>query len=40
MSHRITEAERRRMEKFASTPKYKRDPTILEPEADGDDHEP
>lgn len=34
MSHHITDAERRRIEKFAATPKYERSPRILEP---GDD---
>lgn len=32
MAHQITEAERRRMQKFASTPKYRRGPDLLEPE--------
>lgn len=32
MSGRITEDERERMHKFASTPKYKRGPEMLIPE--------
>lgn len=36
MAHNITEAERRRMQKFASTPKYRRNPDLLEPQ-DGDE---
>jgi hypothetical protein len=36
MAHNITEAERERMEKFASTPKYRRGPDLLEPQ-DGDE---
>lgn len=31
MSHRITESEQRRMEEFASTPKYRRGPHLLQP---------
>jgi hypothetical protein len=34
MSHRITTEERERMREFASTPKYKRTPGILEPAED------
>jgi hypothetical protein len=40
MAHRITEADQRRIAKFANTPKYRRGPHLLEPEdsadADGD----
>lgn len=32
MSGRITDDEKRRMEEFASTPKYKRGPEMLVPE--------
>jgi len=40
MPHHITEADRRRIKEFASTPKYKRSPRILEPDAeDVDDQE-
>lgn len=38
MSHRITTEERERMREFAATPKYKREPGILEP-TDGDETE-
>lgn len=38
MSHRITESEQRRMEEFASTPKYRRGPHLLQP-SPGDDDE-
>jgi len=34
MPHHITEADRERIKEFASTPKYKRSPRILEPESD------
>jgi len=34
MSHHITDAERRRIEKFVATPKYERSPHILEPDED------
>lgn len=36
MSHEITEAEWERMKKFAGTPKYKRNPGILEPDDKSD----
>jgi hypothetical protein len=39
MSHRITESERRRMEEFASTPKYRRGPHLLQPSPNDDDAE-
>jgi len=39
MSHRITESEQRRMEEFASTPKYRRGPDLLEPGPTDDDDE-
>ena len=38
MSGRITEEERERMHKFASTPKYERGPEMLVPEP-GEDAE-
>jgi len=37
MSHRITESEQRRMEEFASTPKYRRGPHLLQPASTEDD---
>jgi len=37
MSHRITESEQRRMEEFASTPKYRRGPHLLQPSSADDD---
>jgi hypothetical protein len=37
MSHRITESEQRRMEEFASTPKYRRGPHLLQPAPTEDD---
>jgi|GEM_PF-835826 hypothetical protein len=37
MSHRITESEQRRMEEFASTPKYRRGPHLLQPSSTEDD---
>lgn len=38
MPHNITDAERERIEKFATTPKYKRSPELLEP-GTGDEDE-
>jgi hypothetical protein len=39
MAHHITEADRQRMEQFASTRKYRRGPDLLEPQEgdEGDD---
>lgn len=37
MSGRITEEEKRRMQRFASTPKYKRGPEMLIPEVADDE---
>lgn len=38
MAHQITDADKQRMQKFASTPKYRRGPDLLEPDSgDGDE---
>lgn len=37
MSHRITDAELKRMREFATTPKYERSPHLLEPDEDDDE---
>ncbi|AHG04033.1 hypothetical protein HALDL1_10810 [Halobacterium sp. DL1] len=39
MAHQITDADKQRMQKFATTPKYQRSPHLLEPEAGDDDDE-
>lgn len=39
MSGRITDDEKQRMHEFASTPKYKRGPEMLVPEATEDEEE-
>ncbi|WP_269782706.1 hypothetical protein [Halobacterium wangiae] len=39
MAHQITDADKQRMQEFATTPKYQRSPHLLEPEDcdDGDE---
>lgn len=39
MSGRITDDEKRRMHRFASTPKYERGPEMLVPEPTDDEEE-
>lgn len=37
MAHQITDSEQQRMQEFATTPKYQRNPHLLEPDADDED---